>query len=185
MITATPGKDRSVDADQLSLCVDESAAGVTRIDRSIGLNKVLIIFNAQTSTPGCTDDSHGDRLSESERISHGQCNISDFNIRRCAEHDVRQIFCINLDEGDVGLRIRSDHACLELPFVAHGNDKFRGPINHVVVSYDVTVRTDDYTRAFSLLPLRPIGHLLETKAGERPTERVVFLEFRSPDHLGS
>src|SRR5262249_17391742 len=90
LIAATPGKDRSVDADQLAPCVDQSAAGVAGIDRSIGLNEVLIVFNAQTAATCRTDDSHGHGLSESERISHGQCNISDLNIGRRAERYMRQ-----------------------------------------------------------------------------------------------
>ena len=96
---------------------------------------------------------------------------------------MRQIFCIDFDECDVGFRIRSDDARFQLSLVAHRNGKFRGSVDHVVVSNDVTVRTDDYTRTFSLLPLRPIGHL-EAEARKHPAEGVVFPEFRSPDDLG-
>src|SRR5215472_6462100 len=63
-----------VDADDPALQVDERPAGVTRIDRSVGLDEVLVAFDPWTA-PGRTDDPRGHGLSQTERIADRQHKI--------------------------------------------------------------------------------------------------------------
>src|SRR5262249_49753940 len=48
LIAAGLGKDGGIDTDQLTLDVDQRASRVSGIDGGVGLNEVLIVFNAET-----------------------------------------------------------------------------------------------------------------------------------------
>ena len=49
-VTAVRRQNRGVDTDQLAVEVNQRAAGVTAVNRRIGLDKVFIIFNVQAAT---------------------------------------------------------------------------------------------------------------------------------------
>src|SRR5438094_8026635 len=70
LIPSASGKNRRVDPNQFAPGVDQSAARVSGIDGGVGLDEVLIIFNAQSAASRCADDSHGHSLSQTKRIAH-------------------------------------------------------------------------------------------------------------------
>ena len=181
LIPSAPGKNRCVDSDQLATSIDERAARVSGIDGGIGLDEVFIVFDSQPPATGGADDSHGHRLSEAKRITHRKRNVPDFDLRRIAQHHVRQISRIYLDQSNVGLGICSNDARLHLALVCHGDGQFRCAINDVVVCDDVAIRTNDHTRSFSLLSHGAIGH---SESWKQIAERIVLRKLGRPDHLG-
>ena len=74
-----------VDADQLSIGVDERAAGVAEIDRRVGLNEVLEIRDAEPSAAGRADDALRHCLAETERIADGEDDIAGAQLVRSAQ----------------------------------------------------------------------------------------------------
>src|SRR3954447_9600257 len=80
---ASPPRARTeqcgVDADQLAVKADQSAAGVARIDRRIGLDEAARIRLPEW-TIGRADDAAGDGLAEAERIADSDDIIADFQL---------------------------------------------------------------------------------------------------------
>lgn len=132
--------DRGIDSDQLALIVHEGAAGVARVDRSIGLDEVFVVFDSQVRPPLSAHDSHRDCLAYAEGIADRNCVIADFHLRGIGNSDRRQIGRIDLENGDIGLRVCAHNFCIELAFVAEHDSHFRGSVDNVVVGQDVTVR---------------------------------------------
>src|SRR5207247_670238 len=97
LVSTASGQDRGIDANQFTAAVDERTAGVAGIDRSIRLNEVLIVFDAEASTAGSADDSHGHRLAETKGIAHGERDIADVHFGRIAQSHVREVSGIDLD----------------------------------------------------------------------------------------
>ena len=75
-ITAGGGDNGGVNAYQLAMQIDQGATGVTWIDRSIGLDKAFIAFNAQAGPTQRRNNTAGDSLSQSERITDGHHKIA-------------------------------------------------------------------------------------------------------------
>src|SRR5262249_8586048 len=61
--------DHRVDADHFTVHIQQGAAGIARIDRSVSLN-VVVVSSAEL-TPRRRDDSDGHRLFEAERRAEG------------------------------------------------------------------------------------------------------------------
>src|SRR5207244_1042061 len=76
LIAAASGKDCGIDSDQLTFCIDERAAGISGIDGRVGLNEILIVFDAEPTSSGGADDSHGHGLAEAKRVSDRERDVS-------------------------------------------------------------------------------------------------------------
>ena len=91
LIAAGLAEDRRVDPDELSTRVDQRAAGISLIDRGVGLNEVLV----HACLPGCArraDDAEGDGLIEdAERIADGEHPLGHLQLRRIAPRQHRQV----------------------------------------------------------------------------------------------
>lgn len=70
-------EDRGIDADEFAAQVDQWSAGITRIDRRIGLDEVFIALDAQAAAPERADNTGGDRLAESERVADCHHEVTD------------------------------------------------------------------------------------------------------------
>ncbi len=68
--------DRGVDADDLTARIEQRSAAVARIDRSVGLDEVVVRTGAERTALGA-DDSHRDRMAEAERIADGDDVFAD------------------------------------------------------------------------------------------------------------
>ena len=65
-----------VDPDQLSLEIDQRAAGITRIDGCIGLYEILITLDIKPAPSQRAYDSRGDGLSQAKWIADRNDEIS-------------------------------------------------------------------------------------------------------------
>ena len=113
-------QDGGVDADQFAAVVDQRAAGVAGVNRRVGLNEVLILFDAQAGAALGADDSHGYRLADAERIAHGDGVIADARFAGIGEHDRGQVGGVDLQYRDIDLRVGSDDFGLEFALVGRG-----------------------------------------------------------------
>src|SRR5262245_24211772 len=69
--------DRRVDTHDFAFCVDEWATAVARVDRSIGLNKIVIRSGSDHSSLG-TDNPRGHCLFQSKWTTDGDDPTTDF-----------------------------------------------------------------------------------------------------------
>src|SRR5712691_8535038 len=68
-IAATRRQYRRVDTDHPPLQIDQRTARIARIDRGVGLNEILVAFDAETAAPERADDPRGHSLAETERVA--------------------------------------------------------------------------------------------------------------------
>src|SRR5579871_1514402 len=95
-------QDSRVDADQLTAVIHQRSARVTGVDGSVGLNKVLVFLNSKVPAARGTHDSHGYRLSEAERIAHGEDVVTHLKPVGVPDNNGLQIRRVDLQNGNVG-----------------------------------------------------------------------------------
>src|SRR4026209_836237 len=74
-------ENRAVNADHFSFGVDQWSAAIARIDRSIGLNEVVVGTGANDAAFGA-DDAGGDRMLQTERITDRHHPIANVDLTR-------------------------------------------------------------------------------------------------------
>src|SRR6476659_10193237 len=77
--------------------------------------------------------------------------ITDGQVAGIAPGHCRQIGALNLDDRDVGLRIRGHNLAFELPAVGQDDFHVDGIRDHVIIRDDVATRRDDDAGALSIL----------------------------------
>ncbi|OPZ94690.1 MAG: hypothetical protein BWY72_02304 [Bacteroidetes bacterium ADurb.Bin416] len=125
------------------------------IDGSIGLDKGLDTqiaagsttptvshVTAQATTLG-TDDAGRHGGGQVHGITHGQDPLAHLEVVGVTESDGWQVFGINLKQGDVGAGVGTNDLGGVFFLVVGRDGNFIGPLYHVVVGDDVTVRGDD------------------------------------------
>jgi len=73
---ATAAEDRGIDTDKFATQVNKRTPRITEVDRSIGLNEILIGFNAKPGATQCRYNTRGHCLSETEGIANGDDKIA-------------------------------------------------------------------------------------------------------------
>ena len=136
--------DRSVDADEFAAVIDERAAGIAWIDWGVGLEEVLVGFDAETAAACGADDTLGDGLTHPERIANSQGDVANLDFGGIADSNRLEIFAINFQDRDIGFWIGANDACLELALVGERDANVRGAIDDVVVREDIALGADDY-----------------------------------------
>src|SRR5208283_906303 len=90
-------------------------------------------------------------MAQSERISNGEHPIAHFDLIGVADACRRQIFpCVNLNYGDVCLRVFSDDLRFELSLVSQGDRQFFCAFHYMVVGKYVAVPGNYYARSCPL-----------------------------------
>ncbi|MNL01188.1 hypothetical protein D3C87_1216490 [compost metagenome] len=138
------GKDRRVDAGEVAIGVDQRTAGVTRVDRRVGLDEVFVVVQAQLVTPGGADDAHGHGLANAERVADGQCNVADANVVGAADSDGRQGFQIDFQHREIGFRVAADDAGEGFAAIFQGDHNLIRAAGHVIVGQNVAFRAHDH-----------------------------------------
>ena len=189
LVAAGAAEDGGVDADEAALDVHERAAGVAGVDGGVGLDEVLIVLDAEVAAARGADDAGGDGLADAEGVADGQHDVADLHLVAVGHRDDRQVLGVNLDDGDVGLRVAANDLGGELAAILQGDFHLVGVIHDVVVGEDVAVLGDDDARAEAVLARGvelAVGHLpAELVAEEVAPEGVVEAKaFRDRDVRG-
>ena len=115
---AAERRDRRVDADQFAVHVHQGAAGVTRIDRRIGLDRVehRVLSGTTLASGGDgaiqrADDARRDRALQPERGADGNHVLADLQILRRSQCDGRESRkTLGPNDGDVARGVGADDA---------------------------------------------------------------------------
>jgi len=166
--------DGGVDADQLALDVEQRAARVPGVDRSVGLDEVgvspvLVVQRA-------ADRAHhagGHRVREAEGVADRDHGLADHEIGRGPEGDVRQVAArLDAHDRDVGVGVRSHQRGVELALVGERHVDAARALDHVHVGHDGAVGRDDDARA-EARRLEAPGARVDEVAEELLEERVL------------
>ncbi len=129
--------DRRVDADELAVHVDQRAAGVTGVDRGIGLDRVehgvlVLRVSAGGHRPiERTDDPRGDRALEPQRRTDGDDVLTHPQIRRGPDRDRSQPGdVLGADHRDVTARVGPDDVERRAAAVGEGHLRLRADRRH-------------------------------------------------------
>ena len=175
-VAAGRALDRGVDADHLALEVEGRAARVAAVDRRVDLHEVVEAAGADHAVLG-RNDARGDRIAQPERIADRDHRIADPDRVGVRELDVGQgLVCVDLEHGEIGVRIGADHRRRQLPAVRHGDRNLAGIGDHVIVGRDVAVLVEDEAGACghegratrASRHLRPCAALAEEALHEAP-----------------
>ena len=139
----TAGNDRCVDSDHFALHVEERPTGVPRVDRSIGLDKVIVGTGPDDAAFGAHNPGR-DRIAQSEGISDRQHPIPNLQLLGIAQVGGGQFFAgADLQHRQVRLGIPPDHLALEFLLIGQGHGDFFGAFHHMVVGENGAVTVDD------------------------------------------
>ena len=152
MEASTATENGGTNADQATIDVDERAARVPGIDRGIGLDKVFITLNVGKDSDVAAlgaDNSARDRFADTKGIPDGQHAVAHLNLRCVGKGNGREAFRVDLDDGDVGLFIPTDHLGGKLAAIGQCHSDDVSAIDHVVVGRDVAVLANNHARTDS------------------------------------
>ena len=159
--------DERVNAHEFAVVVDERAAGVARVDGSIGLDHVGIdgVTVGRAHGRGAVerrDDTRGDRLLVAERRADRHDPLAHVELGGIADLDRRELggVCIlELDDGQVARSIVAHELGLVGGAVVHGHHVLVIAIDHVVVGEDVALGIEHHARADAARAVRLISRL--------------------------
>ena len=140
---ATARDDGGIDANQIAVKVDHCSAGIARINGGVGLNEVLVIFDAETAAPGGADDAHGGRFADSERIADREDDVPDANLEESPIARVGRPVASIFRTAISVLRIGADELGFEFSLVAELDFDVGRAIDDVVVRKNGAIRRDD------------------------------------------
>ncbi|MDR7513125.1 MAG: hypothetical protein QN147_14035, partial [Armatimonadota bacterium] len=146
--------DRRVDADQPPARVEQRAAAVAGVDRSVGLDQV---FDHEVG-PGLdaavqrADDADRDRAAQAEGVADRDGHLAHLQRRRVAQlHRGQWRRAVHLHHGEVGEPVRAEHATAQGLAGEQGDGDLLRALDDVVVGQDQPVGPDDDPGALALL----------------------------------
>jgi len=135
----------------------------------VGLDEVLVLGNAHAGAALGADNSERNGAVEAERAAQRQDQMAHLDFVGISEFRNRQVLGVDLEDGDIRIRIRADHLGVELAFVAQLDLQLLGALDHVIVGQDVAVVAHDHARTQALLTILAPG----SGKAEEPVEKLV------------
>ena len=159
--------DERVNAHELAVVVNESAAGVTRVDGGIGLDHVGVDGVAAGRAHGRgaverRDDTGGDRLLVAEGRADRHDPLAHVELGGVADLDRRElrgVGVLELDDGQVARGIVAHELSLVGGAVIHGHHVLVIAIDHVVIGEDVALGIEHHARTDAARAVRLVGRL--------------------------
>ena len=144
--------DERVNTHKLAIVVDERAAGVARVDGGVGLHELdARVTVAERAVEGADNAARHAALElKAHRVADGDGRLADDNLVGVRKRCRRQVFGVDLDDGEVRDLIRADDLALEATAIGQRDDELLGAVDDVVVRDDVAVTLEDDARADAL-----------------------------------
>ncbi len=193
--SGTAREDERVDADHLTLGVDERAARVARVYGGVGLNHVRpdLRLAPRAANLGLyvaakrRDHTHRDgRVAVSQEVAVGIADrdhpLTDQHVVGVAQRGYRQIFAFNPEESEIGRLVCGDQLAIQLAAVHQRDHDVSRATHDVLVGNHVTILGDDETGAQVLNLPQPFSRWEET-AKERIIEWTPLTDDLGGDHV--
>jgi hypothetical protein len=170
--TARGRHDHAVDADKLTVHVDQRATGIARIDGGVGLDEILVLGLVAGHMSEGRDDAAGDRLADAEGIADGQHQVADLDLVRIGEAEGRQIRARpgDLQHGQIGPLVLEHDIGREFALVRQRHLDLIGVLDDVEIGHDQARRVDDDAGAER--PLDALAWRAAKIAEEAAEERI-------------
>ena len=176
-------EDRGIDAGELAGHVDQRAARIARVDRSIGLNEELVVGDADLRARQRRDDAVGHGLPDAEGIADRDHDVADLQFIGIGKIERREFFApvLQPQHGKIGAAVLEHDLGLEFALVGERNLDLIGAFDDVVVGHDQTGRIHHHPRSKRSLHLFGLlaGHAEETAEDRIVEQRIAVLH-----HLG-
>ena len=157
--------DRRVDADDIAIGVKRRPARVAFVDGRVDLDVIVIRSRADVAAAR-RDDAGGDGFAEAERIADRDDPIADARLMLGEFHVREGLVGVDLDEGNVGLRVGADDLGLVFGAIVGGDLHGLGVFDDVVIGHRVAVGRNEEARAFAGDDLLALRHHAVRHAGE-------------------
>src|SRR4051794_23403777 len=141
--------DLRVDADHLALRVEQRAAGVTGVDRGVGLQDVVDREAVRRGDLPLQRGDHagGERAVEAERVADRVRGVADLDGARVTQRERLEVGGADLQQREIGRGVLAHELGRERLAVADLRlDLAVGALDHVGVGDDVAVIGDDEAR---------------------------------------
>src|ERR1700677_1174451 len=149
--------EEGVNADQLTVRVDQRATGVAGVDGSVCLNKVARLAGVIGVRILAIDRAH-DAASHREPelpegIANRQHRLSGDQLGRVAPTDGGQILGIDFNHGQICKLVSANYPGRKGSTIVQGYTHVHGAVDDVVVGHDVAIRRNDHTAANAVFDL--------------------------------
>src|SRR6266404_717791 len=163
---------RRVHADNAACGVDQRSAGITRIERRVGLDDVVEQASGLSSHRPTqrADDACGDGVLKSVRTADGDRDLPDAQLGRVGKPDVRKACRSNLDDRQIGVRIVAHQLRSRNATVRQRDLQDTRTAGDVAVAYHVSVRRDDESRARACLCAAAARTAFDADVGDRGSD---------------
>ena len=154
---ASPGPraDQGVDADHLTLRIEQRTAGVAGVDRGIGLDQIQALSgNPQLGhiPVEIADDAHGHSVFQSVGIANGNRPVSDLqSIGIPQGGDRPRPLALQPHHGQVRETVLSDHLGFNAPPVGELHLKRVSPLHDVGIGEQQPLGIEDHTAPLTAL----------------------------------
>ena len=167
-------EDRGVDADQPAGHIDQRAARITRVDRSIGLDEELIVGDADLRARQSRDDAVRHGLTDAERIADGEHDVAHLERVGIGEIQHRKLLVrvLEAQHGEIAALVLEHDFGLEFALVGERHLDLVGALDHVHVGDHEAGRVDDHAGAQRALDLRGRRRPARRRSGGRSGRRT-------------
>src|SRR6185369_1394237 len=142
-VAAAPGEYRGVDPDHFAAQIDQRAARVSRVDRGVGLNEVVVRALIDMAPFGA-DDSRSHGVVEAKRVADRNHPFAYLETIRIAQIRRREIsFGFDFDHRDISFRIAANDLGIVLGIVGQPDDNLLRVLYNVIVGQDRAIAIDD------------------------------------------
>jgi hypothetical protein len=166
-------EDEAVHPDQVTVHVDEGAAGIARIDRRVGLDVGAGVAVRVGGAVERRDDAVGDSLADAEGIADRQDQIADLAVGALVDHQSWELLAgrdVDLQDRQVGPRVGQHDAGGKLAPVGQRDSDLGAAFDHVIVGDDDAVGPHDHAG-----PQRPLDTVARCAQAEQLPEGIDLL----------
>ncbi len=182
------GHDGCVDPDHFSIDIQKRPARVARIDRSVGLDEVLIGLNTHVGAPrgGNNADRHG--AVQAERVADRNRPLPHVQFVRITKDRHRQVGYVYLDNRDVALGVAADNLGIVDLIVGKLDLDTLGIPHDMIIGDDITILADQKAGTKTLVTpgLRRSEEILKKRVHlEKGLNKFFTADGRDIDDAGS
>ena len=153
-----------------------SKAGPPELHRGVDLDEVVIRTRPDVAA-ACRNHAGRHRAAEAERIADRNHPVADTRLAIGEFHE-RKVVAVNLDQGQVGVRIGADDLGRQGSTIVGFHLDGLGIVDHVIVGHRVAVGRNEEARALSGHLTPQLRQVLEAELPEELVEWGVLPEWR-------
>jgi len=138
-IAATATDDKGVNADYLSIKIEQRPAGIAGIYGGIGLDEIFISGEAEPASALSTYDAGSNGMAQVEGVADGKDPFANLEGVGVGQFKVGQVIAIDFYYSNIRFGVGTDNLCFNLRFFSELNGNFVGFADQMVIRQDVAI----------------------------------------------